>query len=313
MAIQNLSNEAIQKILQIIVQETGLKLDKALKGAANGLAELDATGKVPAAQLPSYVDDVIEGYLSGGKLYKESAHTTEIAGEAGKIYVDLTTSKTYRWSGTAFVVISDTIALGETASTAFRGDHGKAAYDHSQKTSGNPHNVTKSDVGLGNVENKSVADILGEMTAENITEALGFTPTGLPSGGTAGQVLKKDANGGFTWSADNDTKYSAMKGATASAAGSTGLVPPPEAGATGKYLRGDGTWVTPPNTTYTTGNTSTAGITKLYGATGTATDGAMTQAATKTELDKKVNTTDVTEITAADIETMYATIKGAQA
>ena len=56
----------------------------AQKGAAGGVAELDSGGKVPAAQLPSYVDDVVEGYLSSGKFYKESAHTTEIAGESGK-------------------------------------------------------------------------------------------------------------------------------------------------------------------------------------------------------------------------------------
>lgn len=102
------------------------------KGSSNGVAELDSTGKVPAAQLPSFVDDVIEGYLSGGKFYKESAHTTEITAEAGKIYVDLTSNKTYRWSGTAYAVISDTIALGETSTTAYRGDRGKTAYDHSQ-------------------------------------------------------------------------------------------------------------------------------------------------------------------------------------
>ena len=125
----------------------------AQKGHANGFASLDASGKVPQGQLSSYVDDVIEGYLSEGKFYKESAHTTEITGESGKIYVDLTSSKTYRWSGTAYAVISETIALGETSSTAYRGDRGKTAYDHSLKTSGNPHKVTKSDVGLGNVPN----------------------------------------------------------------------------------------------------------------------------------------------------------------
>ena len=102
------------------------------KGANNGVAELDETGKVPSSQLPSYVDDVIEGYLSSGKFYKESAHTTEITGEAGKIYTDLATNKTYRWSGTAFVEISASLALGETSSTAYRGDRGKTAYDHSQ-------------------------------------------------------------------------------------------------------------------------------------------------------------------------------------
>lgn len=102
------------------------------KGVANGVASLDSTGKVPSAQLPSYVDDVIEGYVSGGKLYNEAAHTTQITCEAGKIYVDMATNKTYRWSGTALVEISASLALGETASTAYRGDRGKTAYDHSQ-------------------------------------------------------------------------------------------------------------------------------------------------------------------------------------
>lgn len=107
------------------------KIATSTKGSANGVAELDSTGKVPASQLPSFVDDVIEGYLNAGKLYKEEAHTTQITGESGKIYIDLHTEKTYRWSGTAFVVISDTIALGETSTTAYRGDRGKLAYDHS--------------------------------------------------------------------------------------------------------------------------------------------------------------------------------------
>lgn len=104
------------------------------KGANNGVATLDNTGKVPSSQLPSYVDDVIEGYLSGGKFYVEAGHTTEITAESGKIYVDITDGKniTYRWSGTAYVEISKSIALGETAGTAYYGDKGKIAYDHSQ-------------------------------------------------------------------------------------------------------------------------------------------------------------------------------------
>ena len=104
------------------------------KGTNNGVATLDSTGKVPTAQLPSYVDDVVEGYLSGGKFYVEEGHTTEITAESGKIYVDITSGKniTYRWSGTAYVEISKSLALGETAGTAYRGDRGKIAYEHSQ-------------------------------------------------------------------------------------------------------------------------------------------------------------------------------------
>lgn len=114
------------------------------KGANSGIAELDATGKVPSSQLPSYVDDVLE---------YDSASSFPSIGETGKIYVDKTTNKTYRWGGSEYVEISASLALGETLSTAYRGDRGKEAYDHSQITNGNPHNVSKSDVGLGNVGN----------------------------------------------------------------------------------------------------------------------------------------------------------------
>ena len=92
-------------------------------GANSGIAELDATGKVPSSQLPSFVDDVLE-YSS------QSAFPT--TGEAGKIYIAQDTNKTYRWSGSAYVEISASLALGETSSTAYRGDRGKTAYDHSQ-------------------------------------------------------------------------------------------------------------------------------------------------------------------------------------
>lgn len=125
------------------------------KGAASGVAELDESGKVPSAQLPSYVDDVLEGYYSGGKFYKESGHTTEISGEAGKIYVDLATNKTYRWSGSAYAEISASLALGTTSSTAFRGDYGNVAYQHVSDTD-NPHNVTASQVGAAPSSHTSV-------------------------------------------------------------------------------------------------------------------------------------------------------------
>ena len=171
------------------------KLNISLKGSNNGLAELDENGKVPSSQLPSYVDDVIEGYLNSGKFYIDSEHKTEITGETGKIYINLSNSKTYRWSGSAFVVISETIALGETSSTAYRGDKGKAAYNHSQLTSGNPHKVTKSDVGLSNVENKSSATIRGELTKDNVVAALGYTP---PAQDTNTHYASKNVVGGNT-------------------------------------------------------------------------------------------------------------------
>lgn len=160
------------------------RMAASLRGTANGVAELDANGKVPSSQLPAYVDDVVEGYYYNSKFYKEAAHTTEIAGETGKIYVDLSTEKTYRWSGTAFVEISASLALGETSSTAYRGDRGKAAYDHSQLTSGNPHNVSKSDVGLGNVDNTSDAT-----KKTNFTGSIASGNTGFVTGGDANTAL----------------------------------------------------------------------------------------------------------------------------
>lgn len=137
-------------------------LATSLKGAKNGVASLDENGLVPSSQLPSYVDDVLE--------YDKLASFPK-TGESGKIYVAQDSNKTYRWSGTAYVEISASLALGETSSTAYRGDYGKIAYDHSQKAhvtgvkgdnetayrTGNV-NITKSNVGLGNVPNVATND-----------------------------------------------------------------------------------------------------------------------------------------------------------
>lgn len=90
------------------------------KGQPGGLAELDSTGKVPAAQLPSYVDDVLE--------YSTKAQFPQ-TGETGKIYVAKDTNLTYRWTGTHYLEISQSLALGETSSTAYPGDKGKANRD----------------------------------------------------------------------------------------------------------------------------------------------------------------------------------------
>lgn len=90
------------------------------KGANNGVATLDESGKVPSAQLPSFVDDVLE--FDNYELFPET-------GESGKIYVTKDTNLEYRWSGTQYTQISKSIALGETASTAYAGDKGKQVTD----------------------------------------------------------------------------------------------------------------------------------------------------------------------------------------
>lgn len=127
------------------------------KGAANGVATLDGAGLVPASQLPSYVDDVLEGYYKAadGKFYKEAAYTNLIAGETGKIYVSLDTNKTYRWTGTTFVYITS------GAVDSVNGLTGVVV-------------LNKSHVGLSNVDNtadaaKSVLSATKWTTARTIT------------------------------------------------------------------------------------------------------------------------------------------------
>ena len=96
------------------------KVDTSSVGSANGVAELDANGRVPSSQLPSYVDDVLE--------YVDLAHFPA-TGETGKIYIAEDTNKTYRWSGSDYAEISESLALGETSSTAYAGNKGKANAD----------------------------------------------------------------------------------------------------------------------------------------------------------------------------------------
>jgi len=85
-------------------------------GAINGVATLDSSGKVPSAQLPGYVDDVLE---------YDSKSAFPATGDSGKIYVALDDNKTWRWSGSTYVEISTSLALGETSTTAYAGDKGK--------------------------------------------------------------------------------------------------------------------------------------------------------------------------------------------
>lgn len=219
------------------------------------------TGTIAAANLPSFVDDVLEGYYgSDGVFYQHHDTSTgkysdAYTGETGKIYVNLNDNKTYRWSGSAYVVISETIALGETASTAYRGDRGAAAYNHaaakgSAFASGLYKITTNAQGHVTAATAVQKSDITGLGIPAQDTVYTHPTSSGnkhIPSGGAAGQFLKWSADGTAVWAADNNTTYSNFKGATSSAAGGSGLVPAPATGAANRYLRSDGTWQVPPD------------------------------------------------------------------
>ena len=302
-----------------------------------GMSASKLTGTIPQANLPSYVDDVLE--YNGKSNFPEE-------GESGKIYVDTATNRTYRWGGSSYVEISSSLALGTTSSTAFRGDYGNTAYQHAAAkgsafasglykitTNAQGHvtaatAVTKGDItalGIpGSDTNTNTTYTLtksgstitlegsdgssSEVTDANTTYTLssfGVTATAAELNYTDGVTsnIQTQLNGkaasshthstasttaaGFlrqlngstssflrgdgTWATPPNTTYSAMKGATTSAAGSAGLVPAPSAGAATRYLRSDGTWTTPPdtNTTYSAmkgASSSAAGSTGLVPA-----------------------------------------------
>lgn len=151
-----------------------------MKGTSNGVAELDSNGKILSSQLPSYVDDVIT--YSSSSAFPQS-------GEEGKIYITSDTNKTYRWSGSSYVEISESLALGETSSTAYRGDRGKAAYDHSQLTSGsNPHNTSLSGLTDTNVSSPSNGQALIHNGSSWVNRSISELPAVTSSDN--GKVLK---------------------------------------------------------------------------------------------------------------------------
>lgn len=119
------SNPSLSKTdigLSNVTNEAQIPLSQ--KGAQNGVATLDSTGKIPSTQLPSYVDDVLE---------YDNYDSFPETGESGKIYIDKQENQEYRWGGSKYVVISKSIALGETSSTAYAGDKGKQLADKIQE------------------------------------------------------------------------------------------------------------------------------------------------------------------------------------
>jgi len=169
------------------------------KGANSGVATLDATGKVPSSQLPSFVDDVLEGYLNAtdGKFYEEDTYQTEIPAEGGKIYIDLSNGKTYRWGGSTYAEISAGLALGETQGTAYEGSKGKA----------NADDIALLKTDKANKSEMAIEAVSGDSTKKTITLKDGLSQdvivahqdiSGKQDEIDASGILKGDGSGGVT-------------------------------------------------------------------------------------------------------------------
>ena len=125
-------------------------------------------GKIPESQLPTMVDDV---------LTYDTQPLFPTIGEDGKIYIAKDTNKSFRWTGSSYVELSSGVVLGETSATAYRGDRGKIAYDHTFAT-GNPHNATTSDIPEGtNLYCTEPRVRMTQLTGINITNTAQLDPT----------------------------------------------------------------------------------------------------------------------------------------
>ena len=314
--VENKSSETIRNELTSDNVTTALgytPLNSNLKGAKNGLAELGEDGKILSNQLPSSIDEIIEGYVYNGDFYSDINHKTEITGESGKIYVDLLSNKTYRWSGSAFIVISDTIALGETSSTAYRGDRGKIAYEHSQSThapsnaEANQNAFTYISVTSGATTIKVIADnptdTLSITAGDNITLTGDDTTDKITI--SAKDTTYKDATQtehGLLSISDKTKLDGIEQGAnlytlpvagselggvktTSSVVSNVGYLPIPIIDGVPYYKD--------TNTEYGVGSATELGLTKLYTSVGTKTDGTMTQQAINSALSFKIGVGDV--------------------
>lgn len=159
-----LDNSGVTTLVKSIAGKTktlvAAKVDKSVVGKANGVASLDSTGHVPSSQLPSYVDDVLEF---------EKLASFPKTGEGGKIYVALDTNLTYRWSGTAYIEISKSLAVGTVAGTAYDGAKGAAL-----ESKVNTMNGTLNTVKTTTETNRKVLSSLPGDALKKIADDMGY-------------------------------------------------------------------------------------------------------------------------------------------
>lgn len=176
------------------------------KGSNNGVAELDATGKVPSSQLPSYVDDVLE---------YASLSAFPATGDSGKIYIAQDTNKTYRWSGSSYAEISESLALGETSSTAYAGNKGKANADAIAAIKDGTSIDSFGDVetALGNKQNtinsshKLNADYIEDGTTNKV---INVKPDWNAASGSTAEILNKPTIPDAVSGTDDGTNWTSL-------------------------------------------------------------------------------------------------------
>lgn len=201
--------------ITIHATDSTARIATSLIGAANGVAPLGSDKKIPAQYIPGDIGEVLEGYYSGGKFYKESTHTTVITGSTNTMYVDIgsTDNDVYRWSGTAYVLINDAVSTadkavrdgdGNTISTTYvKAVSGKGLSTNDYTTAeknklAGLYNYTlpaATSSTLGGVKigsNITVSSGVVSLTSANVTAALGYTPANSSSTVTYSALSQTD-------------------------------------------------------------------------------------------------------------------------
>ena len=181
------------------------RVASSLLGVANGVATLDSGGKVLSTQLPSYVDDVVEG---------ANLAALPATGETGKIYVALDTNKTYRWSGSAYVQITsgavDSVAGKTGVVTLVKADVGLGSVDNTADVS-KPVSTAQAaaDTAIGSA---AAGDATTKANAAQAAAIAASTPIAhVGAGGTSHANVVAAGAAGFMTGADK-TKLDAITG-----------------------------------------------------------------------------------------------------
>ena len=227
------------------------------RGIQNNLTSDSTTDSLSAAQgkaLKGLVDGkAASGHTHDDRYYTESEVDSKLDGKAN-------TNHSHSAFGKA---TADAAGSAGYVPAPAKGQQGQ--YLRGDGTWATPTDTTYGDAttsahGLMTAADKAKLNGIAS-NANNYSHPTSAGNKHIPAGGSAGQILRWSADGTATWGADNNTTYSIFKGASSSAAGGSGLVPPPAAGSQStKYLRADGTWTEPPNTTYGNATTGSSGL-----------------------------------------------------